>query len=615
MKDNIMSMPIPSSVRYESYVARKKAFQILDENLKYSVGAYESDVHLIDKKENYSDEFYVFEVVDVTDLTGKELRAFNNQLDEIFEKEDSDYKALILTDEHYAFEVRSVIDGSTIVAPERKANLNKTGENDIQPSKKIKEEVLNQEDIDVPFTVIDKAPIFPGCEDVEDPKQCFQSKMLEHISKNFGYPEEAQKLGIQGRVYVKFVMDKKGEIFGVRTRGPHKLLEKEAVRIISLLPKMKPGMHDGKEVNVPFSIPIAFKLQGDDSKKTENISSNDFELLPSNIEGADLKLKKTVTNYNQLALERKRLLLKSNEKNPIIVNLDRQLRAMAKQIYASGLYGSIPIPFSVVDEVPVYLGCEGDDDKRGCFWESIREHIRKNFRYPEEAQKQEIQGKVDVKFIMDKAGNITSIYTRGPHKLLEKEAERMIGLVPNVKPGVHKGEKANVSYSIPITFKLQGESLDTKIQKLNLNGPDPLFIVDGVEFSKKELSMVRPDNIESIRVLKDAADVVKYGPRGKNGVVEISTKKMDMGTMSVSAYTKIEGHKKYISGKVTDGSRGLPGVNISIEKAKRAVVSNFDGEFTIEVQKGDVITFQYIGLPTAALKVTEQEIYLVTASK
>ncbi len=135
MKDNVMSMPIPSSVRYESYVARKKAFQILDENLKYSVGAFESDVYLIDKKENYSDEFYVFEVVDVTDLTGKELRAFNNQLDEIFEKEDSEYKALILTDKQYAFEVLSVINGITAEkAGELKANRTKAGENDIQPS-------------------------------------------------------------------------------------------------------------------------------------------------------------------------------------------------------------------------------------------------------------------------------------------------------------------------------------------------------------------------------------------------------------------------------------------------------------------------------------------------
>ena len=70
-----------------------------------------------------------------------------------------------------------------------------------------------------------------------------------------------------------------------------------------------------------------------------------------------------------------------------------------------------------------------------------------------------------------------------------------------------------------------------------------------------------------------------------------------------------------ISGKVTDGSRGLPGVNIIVQGVNRAVVSNFDGEFTIEVQKGDVITFQYIGLPTAALTVTDQEKYLVTASE
>jgi protein TonB len=67
-------------------------------------------------------------------------------------------------------------------------------------------------------------------------------------------------MGIQGRVYVQFIIDRDGTITGIRTRGPDKNLEFEANRIISKLPRMTPGMQRGKPVRVPFSIPIIFSL-------------------------------------------------------------------------------------------------------------------------------------------------------------------------------------------------------------------------------------------------------------------------------------------------------------------------------------------------------------------
>lgn len=125
-------------------------------------------------------------------------------------------------------------------------------------------EVLEEEvDVDVPFAIIEDVPLFPGCERVKksERRKCFQDKVQRHINKNFRYPEIAQEMGIQGRVYVQFVIDKDGSITGVRTRGPDKNLEKEAERIISKLPKMTPGKQRGRPVRVPFSIPINFRLQ------------------------------------------------------------------------------------------------------------------------------------------------------------------------------------------------------------------------------------------------------------------------------------------------------------------------------------------------------------------
>jgi protein TonB len=120
-----------------------------------------------------------------------------------------------------------------------------------------------EEDIDVPFAVIEDVPIFPGCEKVSKDKRrdCFQEKMNNHIRKNFRYPEIAQEMGIQGRVYVNFIIDKDGSITNIRMRGPDQNLEKEAQRIISRLPSMTPGKQRGRPVRVPFSIPITFRLQ------------------------------------------------------------------------------------------------------------------------------------------------------------------------------------------------------------------------------------------------------------------------------------------------------------------------------------------------------------------
>ncbi|MDT0605665.1 energy transducer TonB [Croceitalea rosinachiae] len=117
------------------------------------------------------------------------------------------------------------------------------------------------EDISVPFAVIEDVPVFPGCEGSSNKKACFQEMMQKHIRKNFRYPEIAQEMGVQGRVSVVFVIQKDGSIGNIRMRGPDKNLEAEALRIINKLPKMTPGKQRGRAVKVPFSIPITFKLQ------------------------------------------------------------------------------------------------------------------------------------------------------------------------------------------------------------------------------------------------------------------------------------------------------------------------------------------------------------------
>jgi len=119
------------------------------------------------------------------------------------------------------------------------------------------------EDVQVAFAVIEDVPVFPGCEKLSKKatKDCFQKKVQQHVASNFNYPQTALDLGIQGRVSVVFVIDKTGHIIGIRSRGPDNILEKEAERIISILPKMKPGRQRGKPVKVAYAVPIFFKFQ------------------------------------------------------------------------------------------------------------------------------------------------------------------------------------------------------------------------------------------------------------------------------------------------------------------------------------------------------------------
>lgn len=117
----------------------------------------------------------------------------------------------------------------------------------------------------VPLAIVDQVPSFPSCQNRfnsnEKLRECFDKQMQKHISRNFRYPEIAQEMGIQGRVFVTFIIDEFGEVKNIRTKGPDQSLRNEASRIIKKLPKMQPGKLKGIAVSVEYSRPIIFKLR------------------------------------------------------------------------------------------------------------------------------------------------------------------------------------------------------------------------------------------------------------------------------------------------------------------------------------------------------------------
>ena len=84
---------------------------------------------------------------------------------------------------------------------------------------------------------------------------------MKFLSKNIKYPVEAMENNVQGRVIIQFVVKKDGSINDAKVaKSVDPLLDKEALRVINAMPKWKPGMHEGKAVNVMYTIPVAFKL-------------------------------------------------------------------------------------------------------------------------------------------------------------------------------------------------------------------------------------------------------------------------------------------------------------------------------------------------------------------
>ncbi|WP_299325379.1 TonB family protein [uncultured Maribacter sp.] len=184
------------------------------------------------------------------------------------------------------------------------------------------------------------------------------------------------------------------------------------------------------------------------------------------------------------------------------------------------------VPFAVVDEVPVFPGCEDADDKRACFNDKMQQHIGKHFNYPQAAQNANIEGRVNSMFLITKEGTIENIKLRGPDKLLEDEVERIIKRLPKMTPGKNDGVAVNVPFSIPVQFKLQDDDISNMVSEISKESEvDPLYYVNDRKITKLEMEAIAPNTIESIFILKDQKAIEKYGREGENGVVEIKIKK------------------------------------------------------------------------------------------
>lgn len=167
-------------------------------------------------------------------------------------------------------------------------------------------------------------------------------------------------------------------------------------------------------------------------------------------------------------------------------------------------------------------------------------YLSQNLKYPEEAKKQNITGRVIAQFIVQKDGSLSDLkILRGIGAGCDQETLRVLKNSPKWIPGTKNGKKVAVSYIMPIVFTMTKISAKDSIPpppappEITKPVPPPppalpktaLYIKDGKEITFEEMQQIPNEKIESVKVWKGKEAMDRYGAKAKNGVVVISLKK------------------------------------------------------------------------------------------
>lgn len=240
--------------------------------------------------------------------------------------------------------------------------------------------------------VWDGAPKFPG------------GNPQRYIAENLRYPAEAIEKGIEGKVYVQFVIDTAGKVTTPKVvRGIHPLLDAEAIRLINEMPDWMPGQVNGKPVNGSFFLPVNFVLPENAQKTPETAS---VESVLQRAAGNAQSGKDTLIEQGEV--------------------------------------------FMVVEDMPKFPG--GD----------LRQYVYENFHMPKGYEDQCYMGKIYVRFIIDTDGKVLDPeVVRGLSPELDAEALRLVREMPAWQPGMQAGKPVRTSFTLPIDFRWTPEKQET----------------------------------------------------------------------------------------------------------------------------------------------------------
>jgi TonB family protein len=261
--------------------------------------------------------------------------------------------------------------------------------------------------------------------------------------------------------------------------------------------------------------------------------------------------------------------------------------------------------FTVVEQNAEYPGGQAEMGK----------FLAKNLRYPIEAQKNEQQGKVFLKFVVDTEGEISNIKVlKSAGSGMDEEAIRVVSKMPTWVSALQNGKKVNSEFVLPIEFILEEEK-DKTTSKLILIEPstimkDALYFLDGELSNEKAFNELKPQSIYSMNVLKYDAAIKEYGEKAKNGVIIITTKKegIKAGTQE-KIYTEVEQNASFPGGQ-REMNKFLSKNLKYPEKAQRAYVKgrvflSFIVKSTGEIDDIQVVKGLGFGLDEEAIRIVK----------
>ena len=236
------------------------------------------------------------------------------------------------------------------------------------------------------YQIVDEMPQYPGGE----------AAMMKFVSENVKYPQEAKDKDIAGRVFVSFVVEKDGSVSTVKVmRGIGGGCDEEAVRVVSSMPKWKPGIKDGKPVRVSYMMPLNFKLtEGQPAKPSKKADANKPDMKPDK----------------------------------------------------DGVY-------QIVEEMPRFPG----DEK--ALMEYLKSNLQMPEKYKgDDAEFRLAEYRTFIRFVVTEDGSISDVNlikkTEG-FKDLDDEALRVVKAMPKWEPGKMGGKPVKVYFNLPIVFKFK----------------------------------------------------------------------------------------------------------------------------------------------------------------
>ena len=225
-------------------------------------------------------------------------------------------------------------------------------------------------------------------------------QFYKYLKSTVVYPELAKTNKIEGKVFLSFVVEKDGTLANIKV--DRKLgggTDEEAVRVLSVSPRWIPGLINGQPVRVKYNIPISFKLPAEQAPAPTAATATTADFVTA----------------------------------PVQPNAVQQ--STQEKVY----------DFVSLEQQPTFPGGMN----------KFYDYLAKEAKYPAEAQKNNITGKVFLSFIVEKDGKLNDIKVdRGLGHGLDEEAVRLIKNSPNWVAGIQQGEKVRVKYNIPISFNL-----------------------------------------------------------------------------------------------------------------------------------------------------------------